>query len=656
MNAMMGVLAVLGVLSIVFVIPVILLIRLSGVCRGVEDLQRRLIRLEQALARRSEEPTKQLVHERSSPAAQPLRAEVPAQAISLDERSAKALPHVQERPPPTPMPPKPSEPSAFEKAVAKAWNWLVIGEEFRKPGESWEYAVATNWLLRVGITVVLAGVAFFLKYSIEKGLMGPLGRVALSLAVGVGLIAFGVRLLFKKYHLLGQGLTGAGFVTLYFAFYAASGMYHLMSDAAAFALMACVTVTAGVLAVYYQSLLIALLGVVGGYATPVMIGSSDGHALFFYSYVLLLGCGVLGISLVRRWPLLNVLGMLASYGLAFLYCADHRTSVQLMQGLVFLSAVHLLYLLSVIAIHIRKQLKTGVFEWAALFLNAGLYWTWVFLLFQPLFGREGAGRVSLGVAAVYVALVHACLKRDRMDAAVMSLFIALASVFLAMSPMLMLTGDWLTLAWSLQALAMLWLSKRTEQAFLGKAAAVLFAVACARGMLWDLEVLYHDQQPWALAGAAFWKAAGIRALAYGVLPATLLAAWRMRRTQVSAAKVLGLVLLQVWLYLTLEAGVIARVYAPAFREGAVTLVWTGFAFALLFAGIRQRGKWLRWCGLALFTLAVGKLLTHDLDGLGTLYRIIAFISVGVLLVLGSFVYLKYRNLFEPEAGSQKPEG
>ena len=167
-------------------------------------------------------------------------------------------------------------------------------------------------------------------------------------------------------------------------------------------------------------------------------------------------------------------------------------------------------------------------------------------------------------------------------------------------------------------------------------------------MAWDLERLYHDQRPWLLKGAAFWQAAGLRAVAYGALPATLLAAVRIKRPHALAAKVLGLVLVQVWLYLTLEAGVIARVYLPGFREGAVTLVWTLFAFALLFAGIRARGKWLRWCGLALFALAVCKLLGSDLDGLDTLYRIVAFISVGVLLVLGSFVYLKYRNLFEPE--------
>ncbi len=638
----------LAALGILFVVPVIILVRLSGVCRGVEDVQRRLHALEQRLAKSREADEGHRAPEAGkSPEPQVtirLAAESAAEATWPE---ADRPPVVPARPVSVPKPPPaPVEPSAFERGMQKAWNWIVLGEEFRKPGESWEYAVATNWLLRSGIVLGLAGVAFFLKYSIEKGLMGPLGRVALTLTAGLLLITFGVRLLFKRYHLLGQGLAGAGFAILYFAFYAASHLYHLMTDASVFALMACVTVAAGVLAVIYRSLLIALLGVVGGYATPVMVGQAAALPSFLYAYVLLLGCGVFGITLVRRWPMLNVLGMLAAYGLAFLYCKDHDESAQRLKDLVFLSAVHLLYLASVVVHHVRRGEKTGVFEWAALFLNAGIYWAWAFLLFKPIFGQESTGLVSLSVSAVYVALIYVCLKRRLADQALLSVFIGLAAVFLAMSPMLMLAGEWLTLAWCLQALVMLWISGRTGATFLGKAAAVLFAAACVRGMGHDLERLYEHARPWLLKGPAFWREAGLRLLMFGVLPATLAAAWRLVRRKDGAAKILGLVLLQVWLYVSLESGVIARAFVPAFRDGVVTLAWTVFAFTLLFSGIRVSGRWLRWCGLGLFGLAVAKLLLHDLDGLDSLYRIIAFVAVGVLLVAGSFIYLKYRSEFE----------
>lgn len=635
-------LAIFAVSVVLFIVPILTLVRLSQACRGIRELKEQLERLERSLSGRAEvRPT------------EPVRPAVGVRTEVVRPSPVAAPPVLTPVRPPATPPAPPShapEPTPFERAVAKAWNWLIIGEEFRKPGESWEYAVATNWLLRVGIVVVLAGVAFFLKFSIERGLLGPLGRVALCLAAGISLIAAGVQLLFKKYHLLGQGLSGAGFAILYFAFYAASRLYHLLPNAAAFALMIGVTVAAGVLSVSYRSVLIAVLGLVGGYATPVMMGGAHGQPLFFYGYVLLLTCGVLGVSLVRRWPVLSGIGMLAAYGLALLFCGHHRGAVQLREDFIFLSAIHVLYLLSVSFSRIRNGAKTGVSEWVAVLLNAGIYWMWAFLLFRPVFGKEETGVISLCLAAIYVALAYVWVKRNLEDKAAIGLFIALAAVFLAMSPVLMLTGEWLTLAWCLQALAMLALARLTGQAFLSKMAAVVFVLASVRGLLFDLHRLYDAGAPWCLVGAEYWKQAGLRLLTYGALPASLAAAWRITKSSSWAARILGLVLVQVWLYVTLESDLLARVYAPGFRGGAVTLVWTLFAFALLVVGIRRSGKWLRWCGLILFASAVTKLLLSDLEGLSTLFRIVAFLSIGVLLVLGSYVYLRFRDPADQEAG------
>ena len=51
------------------------------------------------------------------------------------------------------------EASAFEKRATdilnKIWNWIVVGEEFRNPSISMEYAVASAWLLRSAIIIRL---------------------------------------------------------------------------------------------------------------------------------------------------------------------------------------------------------------------------------------------------------------------------------------------------------------------------------------------------------------------------------------------------------------------------------------------------------------------------------------------------------------------
>jgi len=536
--------------------------------------------------------------------------------------------------------------AAFELGMAKIWNWLTIGSTYRKPGESWEYAAATHWLMRIGVMIVLGGIAFFLKYSIERGIIGPLGRVVIAIAAGLTLIAVGVRLLFKKYHLLAQALAGAGFVTLYFAFFSASTLYKLMPAGAAFAMMVVVTAASGVLAVLYETPGIALVGLIGGYATPLLIGDSGVSPYFFYTYVLLIGCGVLGISLVRRWNYFNGMSMLAGYALAFMYCADHHAFDQLTTDLIFLSAIHLLFLLSMVLSHLRLKRRSSVFEWIGLSLNAFLYWVWAYALFNPVFGRHSTGLVALVLAAVYTVLSWLYLQRAREDRVAQSIMIALGAVFLTLAPVFSLSGEWLTFTWSMQALIFVMLAKNTGVRFFSRMALLIFAIAILRGLIYDFRMFYIHPEPLGLA--PFWKGLLERWLLLGALPASLFYARHLVRQHRHAGKVLGLALFLLWLMLTYESRLLARHFVPDFYEASNTVTWTAFAFALLFGGIRSRSRWLRWFGLALFGLAVVKLLLLDLADLDTLYRIVASIATGILLVLGSVLYLKYRHLFAEE--------
>jgi uncharacterized membrane protein len=134
---------------------------------------------------------------------------------------------------------------------------------------------------------------------------------------------------------------------------------------------------------------------------------------------------------------------------------------------------------------------------------------------------------------------------------------------------------------------------------------------------------------------------GFLAWAFAALPAEGEAAFVRR-----GAGIAGLTLL--FAYLTLELNTATAHFVPAFRSGAVSLLWAAFALSFVISGIRGGTRGLRYAGLVLFAVVVWKIFFVDLARLGQIYRIAAFIVLGAVLLCGSFVYLKYRQRFTSE--------
>jgi uncharacterized membrane protein len=162
-----------------------------------------------------------------------------------------------------------------------------------------------------GVVLALAGL-FFFRYSIEHGLIPPWLRIVIGSAVGIGCLFGSERFVRARHAALADALAGAGMVILYGAFWAARSLYALIGPMAAFTGMIATTAAGTALAWRHASLVIALLGLAGGFATPLLLASRIENPIGLFAYLLLLDVGVLVLAIRRRWPLLAIASLVAT--------------------------------------------------------------------------------------------------------------------------------------------------------------------------------------------------------------------------------------------------------------------------------------------------------------------------------------------------------
>jgi uncharacterized membrane protein len=80
----------------------------------------------------------------------------------------------------------------------------------------------------------------------------------------------------------------------------------------------------------------------------------------------------------------------------------------------------------------------------------------------------------------------------------------------------------------------------------------------------------------------------------------------------------------------------------------LSILWGIYALILIVLGIWERKKHLRISAIALFALTLLKLFLYDLSFLDTISKTIVFVSLGILLLIISFLYNKYKHLISEE--------
>jgi len=214
--------------------------------------------------------------------------------------------------PPPPPPPTP-QPVPAQPAAAFDWENFIGVKLFA-------------WI--AGIALVLAAI-FFLKYSIDNGWLTSRVQAAIGILTGALLIWICELRIARDYKATANAMHGAGIAILYATLFAMYARWHLIIAAFAFGMMILVTAVAVWLSIRRESVFIALLGLLGGFATPAMLSTGENRPIGLFTYLLLLNIGLAWVAWRRRWTTLSVVSLIFTAIYQWGWIAKFLTASQL---------------------------------------------------------------------------------------------------------------------------------------------------------------------------------------------------------------------------------------------------------------------------------------------------------------------------------------
>ena len=349
-------------------------------------------------------------------------------------------------PPRASAPRMPPQPGAIDNAFAAIKRWFTEG----------------NVPVKVGMLVLIAGVAALLKYASDQGWVHvPVElRLAGVAAVAIAALAFGWRERVRK-RSFGLSVQGGAIGVLLMTVFAAFRLYQLLPASAAFGLMLVLVAGTGLLAVLQDALALAVLGLIAGFAAPILISTGSGNHVVLFSYYALLNLAIFAIAWKKAWRTLNLLGFFFTYAIGTLWGVLRYEPALRDTTEPFLIIFFAIYLAIPILYAWRiGESKRDLVDGTLVFGNPLVAFALQAALLDG--DRMPLAYSALALAAVYAALAFALIRRERFRVLGES-FAVLAVGFATLAIPLALSARSTACTFALEGAALVWLGMRQQR-------------------------------------------------------------------------------------------------------------------------------------------------------------------------------------------------
>ena len=326
-----------------------------------------------------------------------------------------------------------------------------------------EKIIGESWINKIGILIVVIGVAIGAKYSIKNELISPLTRIILGYLVGIGLLGFGIKLK-PKFEGYSAVLVSGAISIFYFITYFAYSFYDLIPQALAFVMMLIFTAFTVFTAIKYNRVVIAHIGLIGAYAVPFLLSSGSGRVDILFSYMFIINLGILFISIKKDWKSLHYSAFFFTWMIYGSWFADKSFDSGLQGyealGIGFATAFFLVFYGVSLFNNIISKEKLDKVNIILILLNSFIYFGFGYGIFNGHSILDSyLGLFTLFNAAIHFAVLFFIKSKKLADSTLFYSTLGIVFTFITIAIPIQLDGNWVTLMWTAQGAILFWLGK-----------------------------------------------------------------------------------------------------------------------------------------------------------------------------------------------------
>ncbi|MDB5264425.1 MAG: hypothetical protein JWQ14_3708, partial [Adhaeribacter sp.] len=391
---------------------------------------------------------------------------------------------------------RPVTPERSKPAPVPAEPELSFFQRFLQNNPDLEKFIGENLINKIGIAILVLGIGYFVKFAIDKDWINEIGRVFIGILAGGILIGLAHRLR-HTLEAFSSVLVGGGLAVLYFTIAIAFHEYGLFSQTAAFLIMVVITGFSILLSVSYNRAELAVISLIGGFATPFSLSTGEGNYQVLFTYILILNGGMLVLAYLKGWRIINLIAYIFTVILYGGWLSTRVAGVKdapYLGALVFGTLFYIIFFLMNIINNIKEKARFSAAEISILLSNTFLYFGAGMLVLGEIQGGLYRGLFTVAIAVFNFGFAFALFRHQKADRNLIYLLIGLVITFISLAVPIQLEGNYITMFWALEAALLLWLAQKSGLRLVSLGSVVVLGLMLI-SLVMDWVNVYLNYQP-----------------------------------------------------------------------------------------------------------------------------------------------------------------